>query len=85
MAVTRARRANFTVRERKGDGRGNEDEREESLLPHGNRREMDEKGRAHNSAGRPLPPRAESSLADGFFCSDGEVYIGTPVLNPRAN
>lgn len=23
-------------------------------------------------------------LADGFFCR-GEVYIGTPVLNPRAN
>lgn len=70
-----------SAKERKRDR-----ERESRFCRDGNRGEIDEKGRAHNSAGRPLAPGSSPGprLADGFFCN-GEVYIGTLVLNPRAN
>lgn len=61
-----------------------EDENEKSpLLSHENRNVMDEKGRAHNLAGR--SSRAMDRPRRRLFLQRREVYIGTSVLNPRAN
>lgn len=60
-----------------------EDENEKSsLLSHENRNVMDEKGRAHNLAGRPLSHHGSFSQTAFSAAARG---IGTSVLNPRAN
>lgn len=61
-----------------------EDENEKSpLLSDGNRSVTDEKGCAHNLAGR--PSRVMDRPRRRLFLQRREVYIGTSVLNPRAN